>query len=467
MKKLYTFSIIAFTTLFLLALSGSELQAQAGYISTVAGNGIAGFSGDGGLATLAEVNVATAVAIDDSGNIYMNDYLNNRVRKVFASNSKIVTIAGNGVAGSSGDGGPSTSAELNLPTGVAVDKRYNLYIADDGNNRIRKIDLHTGIITTAAGNGVASFSGDGGAATAAELYGSYGIGVDTSGNFYICDYVNERVRKVTVSNGIINTIAGTGTAGYNGDNIPATSAELNDPNAVSIDDMGNVYIAEVVSNRIRKVDYSTGIITTVAGNGTAGFFGDTGPATAAEINNPYGVTVDPAGSTIFIGDAYNYRIRQVTLLSGIITTMAGTGAPGYNGDGIPATSAELNNPWNMTLDAAGNLYFGDNSNFRVRKINGAVTTGINAVQNSSGVNLFPNPNNGAFSLGIRNKEQGVSKMQVEIYNMLGKKVYSNPFTIYNSQFTIDLSSNPGGVYLYKVMDESGALVGEGKFIIQK
>jgi hypothetical protein len=300
------------------AVSGVQVQdvnfaqtLSAGIINTVAGDGIAGYSGDGGAATSAELNVPYGVAVDNAGNIYIADYGNERIRKVTASTGKISTVAGNGTVGYGGDGGPATSAKLDSPTGVALDGAGNIYIADLGNHRIRKVTVSTGIISTAAGNGTQGYSGDGGPATSAELYYATGVAADSAGNIYIGDEVNERVRKVTASTGIINTVAGDGVGGYSGDGGPATSAELNAPSGVAVDTAGNIYIADISNNRIRKVTVSTGIISTVAGNGTAGYSGDGGPATNAELNNPSGVAVDTVGK-IYIGDTNNNRIRAVT-----------------------------------------------------------------------------------------------------------------------------------------------------------
>ena len=213
----------------------------------------------------------------------------------------ITTIAGNGIAGYSGDGGLATNAELNNPYGVAVDSNGNIYIADTNNNRIRKVNSTTGIITTIAGNGTAGYSGDGGLATNAELYYPYGVAVDSNGNIYIADTYNNRIRKVNSTTGIITTIAGNGTAGYSGDGGPATNAQLNYPYGVAVDSSGNIYIADTDNNRIRKVNSTTGIITTIAGNGNPGYSGDGGPATNAELYDPSGVAVDSNGN-IYIAD---------------------------------------------------------------------------------------------------------------------------------------------------------------------
>ena len=276
-------------------------------INTVAGNGTAGFSGDGGPATSASLNNPLEVAVDAAGNLYIADRANNRIRKVDTSGT-ITTVAGTGTAGFSGDGGPAISASLNRPFGMAVDSAGNLFIADTSNQRVRKVDT-TGTITTVAGNGTAAFSGDSGPATSASLNSPAGVAVDSAGNLFIVDTLNQRVRKVNTS-GTITTVAGNGTGGFSGDGGPATSASLNSPNDVAVDSAGNLFIADISNHRVRKVD-TTGTITTVAGNGTGGFSGDGGPAASASLFGPNDVAVDSAGN-LFIAEQINHRIRKVT-----------------------------------------------------------------------------------------------------------------------------------------------------------
>jgi Cep192 domain 4/NHL repeat len=339
----------------------------SGNISTVAGNGTAGYSGDGGPATSASLLDPADVAPDGVGNLYIADSDNSRIRKMDASGN-ISTVAGYGAAISLGDGGPATSAGLAGPRGVAVDGAGNLYIADTSNQRIRKVDLG-GIITTVAGNGTYGFSGDGGPATSAELSSPFGVAVDSAGNLFIADLSNQRIRKVDIS-GNISTVAGNGTQGFSGDGGPATSASLWGPTGVAMDAAGNLYIADQSNNRIRKVDTS-GNISTVAGNGTQGFSGDGGPAASTELYYPYGVAVDGAGN-LYIADQANQRIRKVDT-SGNISTVAGNGTYGFSGDGGPATSAWLASPAGVAVDGAGNLYFADFSNQRVREVAGAAS----------------------------------------------------------------------------------------------
>ena len=340
----------------------------AGLINTVAGNGTNGYSGDGGTATSAELSTPDGVAVDTAGNIYIADTQNCRIRKVTASTGTISTVAGNGTCGYAGDGKAATSAELFEPSGVAVDSANNIYIADWDNSRIRKITVSTGIISTVAGNGTRGFSGDGGKATSAKMNSPFGVALDSAGNIYIADVDNYRIRKVTVSTGIISTVAGNGTAGFSGDGGKATSAELQGPSGVAVDTASNIYIADSYGNRIRKVTASTGIISTVAGNGNIGHSGDGGPATSAQFYYPYGVAVD-AASNIYIADSDNYRIRKITASTGIISTVAGNGTCGYSGNGGVATSAELCLGFGgVAVDGTGNVYIADQSNERTRAV---------------------------------------------------------------------------------------------------
>jgi len=333
-----------------------------GIITTLAGNGTGGYYGDGGAATNAELFNPDRVSVDSSGNDFIADLLNNRIREVRADGI-ITTAAGNGTGGYSGDGGAATNAELNWPGGVTVDSTGNLYIAEINNNTIRKV-LTNGIIFTLAGNGIPGYSGDAGAATNAELNQPYDVALDASGNIYIADNINNVIRRVG-TNGIITTVAGSGTSGFSGDGGAATNAELNSPTGVTIDQKGNLIIADFQNNVVRRVG-TNGVITTVAGNGTGGYSGDGGAATNAELNWPGGVTVDGTGN-LYIADFQNNAIRKVGT-DGIITTVAGNGMQGYTGDGDEATNSELYNPTGVTLDPRGNLIISDYNNNVIRQV---------------------------------------------------------------------------------------------------
>ena len=334
-------------------------------ITTFAGSGTAGYAGDGGSPTAAELNQPHGVAVDASGNLFIADTANNRIREIVAATGKIITVAGTGTAGYNGDGIGATAAELNGPQSVALDGSGDLYIADTGNNRVREVVAATGKILTVAGTGSAGYNGDAIAATAAELNAPESVAVDTSGNLFVADSANNRIREVNAATGIITTVAGTGTAGYNGDTIVAATAELNDPVSIALDSAGDLYIGDWFNNRVRKVNTS-GVITTVAGNGTAGYTGDGGAATGAELDGPGGIAVDSQGD-LFIGDVYNNRIRMVNT-AGIIRTVVGNGAAGYSGDGGAALSAEIYHASAGVFDGSGNLYIVDLANNRVREV---------------------------------------------------------------------------------------------------
>ncbi len=332
-------------------------------IYAVAGNGSFGYSGDGGPALLADLNAPSASLLDSTGNLYILDSGNNVVRKVAASTGVISTIVGNGTSGYSGDGGPAISAQLSYPAGMALDGQGNLYIADSGNNVVREVAAATGVITTVAGNGTGGYTGDNGPATSAELNYPASVALDRFGNLYIADAYNQVIRKVTASSGTISTAAGNGQWGYSGDGGAATAAELRDPYGVALDSVGNLYIADSGNQVIRQVNAGTGVISTFAGNGTGageiygGYTGDGGPATGAELNRPTGVALDGSGN-LYIADTYNQVIRDVAATTGIISTVAG-GAPACNslaGDGGPVSSAALCYPQSVFVDHSGNLY---------------------------------------------------------------------------------------------------------------
>lgn len=342
-------------------------NSKAQLISTIGGTGTPGFNGDGITAITAELNYVGGVAVDDSGNVYIADYSNQRIRKIEHGTGIISTIAGTGTGGYNGDNILATSAEVNGPFGVAVDTTGNVYIADAFNNRIRKITYSTGMISTIAGTGVSGYNGDGILATTAQVAIPFGVSVDDTNNVYISDLNNNRIRKITVSTGYITTIAGTAVQGYNGDGIDATTAELNGPTHVAFDANGNVYIADYHNNRVRKITKSTGLISTIAGNGTQGYNGDGIDATTAELNQPSELAVDAAGN-VYVTDYGNFRVRKIAVSNGYISTYAGTGVQGYNGDGIAATTAELNFPYGLAIDNFGNIYIGDQENNRVREV---------------------------------------------------------------------------------------------------
>ncbi len=353
---------------------GNRVRAvdeRSGIIETFAGTGDAGFSGDNGPATAAELSAPSSVAVDAQFNVFVADTANQRVRRIDGRSSIITTVAGNGTAGSGGDGGPAVAAMLNTPQSIALDASGDLIIADTGNGLIRRVNGSNGVISTIGGSGVSSFSGDLGPAATAQFAKLRGVALDASGNVYLADTGNCRVRRISASTGYVSTVAGSGAAGpscglFAGDNGPATEARLNAPGDVAVDSHGNLFIADTGNARIREVDVSTGIITTVAGGGMVGAGSDGGPAASANRVSPGGRPIDGSGDVLF-SDTGGNRVRSVST-GGIITTLAGNGQAGFSGDNGPAAAAMLNGPAGIAIDSTGNLYIADNGNNRVRRV---------------------------------------------------------------------------------------------------
>jgi sugar lactone lactonase YvrE len=343
-------------------LQSSSSARKPGHIYTVVGCGSRGVTiSDGVLATAALLSQPDSLAFDQAGNLYFSDLAENRVFKVSAS-GVVTTVAGNGTPGFSGDGGRATAAQINAPGGITFDRAGNLYIAESGGNRVRKVSLQ-GVITTVAGTGTTGYAGDGRSATETQLVNPYGVAFDSAGNLYIAELDNNRVRRVD-PRGVISTVAGGGSSVL-GDGGPAVAARLSGPVRVFVDRMDNIYIADAFNFRVRKVS-PAGIITTVAGNGASDSDGDGGPAVMASINGPHGVAMDGAGN-LYIADFRGHRIRKVSP-DGIITTVVGTGDEGFSGDGGPAISAKIGSPSNVAVDSAGNLYILDPNNKRIREV---------------------------------------------------------------------------------------------------
>ena len=366
---------------FVLACSESdpEPSVDPGNITTIAG--IAGefdYDGDGGPALSANLGFITGITLDQAGNIYFVDGAANVVRKVDRTSGTISTVAGTFLGfnfidptPSKGDGGPAIEAHLNAPYGVAVDADGNIYISDTGNNIVRKVAVSTGIITTIAGNPNAyGYKGDGGPATEAELYGPYDVAVDKDNNVYIVDSQNAVIRKIAAGTGIITTVAGSGPdhTGFAGDNGLATHAHLHTPQGITVDSEGNLYIVDSGNNAIRKVNASTAIITTIAGTGQWGYDGDDKLATLAKLYAPSRVAVDDAGD-VYIADQGSHVIRKITTATGMINTLAGTaGVAGYSGDGGPAIEARLSSPQGVAVDFDGNVFITESGNSVIRAV---------------------------------------------------------------------------------------------------
>jgi len=345
--------------------SGPIVAMIPGVINTAAGSGYWLYYGDGNLATASGIFLPGGIVVDGAGNLYIADSGNNRIRRVDAVTGLISTIAGTGVPGMAGDNGPAIAAEVNNPTGIAMDGAGNLYIADSSNNCVRMLSAATGKLSTIAGTGVLGYAGDGGLATAAQLNSPNGLAFDAAGNLYISDTSNGRVRKVDAS-GIITTVAGNGTFAYSGDGHAATAASMNFPWGITASPTGDLYIADLYDHAVRKVN-SSGVISTVAGSGIQGFLGDGGSALHAQLSNPAGVVLDPAGN-LYIADSGNSRIRKVNAVTGNISTIAGSGSQTMNGDAGPADQAGLYGPYALAIDSSANLYIADMFHNRVRMV---------------------------------------------------------------------------------------------------
>ncbi len=339
-----------------------RVDAATGVMETVAGDGTRGFAGDGGPAIEASLRFPRGVAVDGQGNVLIADGGNYSIRRVDATTGVINTLAGVGIPGFTGDGGPATEARMVSASDVALDGEGNIFIA--ASHRVRMVDAATGIIDTVAGDGNRSFSGDGGPATSASLAGSVGVALDGQGNLFIAG--GHRIRMVDVA-GVIDTVAG----GFSGDDGLATGASLVRPGGVALDGQGNILIADTGNHRIRKVDAVTGVITTAAGDGNYGFSGDSGPATAASFRSPGGVAVDHQGN-ILIADTQNHRVRRVVTATGVIDTVAGGGTA--FGDGGLATQAILSYPYDIALDGHGNIFIADRFHYHIRRVDAA--TGV-------------------------------------------------------------------------------------------
>jgi DNA-binding beta-propeller fold protein YncE len=333
-------------------------------ITTVVGTGEKGFAGDGGPAAKAVLNGPFDLAFDTVGNLYFADTFNHRIRRVAGRSGVITTIAGNGSAGYSGDGGPATQASMNEPYGVVIDRAGNVYAADRKNACVRRIDAASGIITTFAGTGAAGYSGDGGPAAKAGLVEPNGLAFDPAGRrLYIADVADHRVRLVGMASGLITTLAGTGAAEHSGDGGAARAAGVFGARAVKVAPDGTVYILERQGSSLRRIDPRTGIIDTIAGTGARGYGGDGRAAAAAVFDAPKEMALDRDGN-ILIVDTENHAIRRIDRASGTVTTIVG----GHlGGDGGPATAAGLDRPHGAVVGPDGAIYIGDTNNHRIRK----------------------------------------------------------------------------------------------------
>jgi DNA-binding beta-propeller fold protein YncE len=343
------------------------MPSQSWIISTAVGTGERGFAGDGGPADRAVLNGPFDIGFDAEGNLYFSDTFNHRIRRVDARTGVITTCAGSGEAGYSGDGGPAIRARLNEPYGIAVDRMANVYIADRHNHCVRRVDSASGVIATVAGTGAAGFSGDDGPASRAGMVEPNGLALDPAQHrLFIADVADHRVRVVDLAAGTISTFAGTGEAQHSGDGGPARAAGVHGARAVKLAADGTVYILERQGSTLRKVDPGTGVISRVAGTGARGYGGDGGPARDAVFDAPKEFALDPGGD-ILIVDTENHAIRRIDAATGIVETIAG-GRKGPEGDGGTATAAGLGRPHGAIVGPDGSIYIGDTENHRIRKL---------------------------------------------------------------------------------------------------
>jgi len=433
---------LCFLTLLIFSFSA---QAQVQRINTIAGNGAEGFSGDGHSAFAAALFGPIGVAVDSAGNVYIDDYYNHRVRRVSAATGIITTVAGNGEEGYSGDNSYGASAQVS-PTGIAVDKKGNVFISDAGHGVVRKLNMVDGIITTVVGNGSWGHGGDSGSATAASLRENLGLAFDNKGNLYIADAGNHVVRKVDTA-GIITTVAGDDTAGYSGDGAAATAAKLDSPIAVTVDSSGALYITDFYNNVIRRVD--TGIISTYAGDNALppGNSGNGGPAPAAQLNFPQGIATDNYGN-LYISDAGNNIIRRVDA-NGIITTVVGNGTAGFGGDLGYVDGANLFNPYGIAVDYKGHIFIADANNERVRETY-YLSEGVKNVAQNAAIDVHPNPF--INEVGVT----GLSKSdRVGVYDVAGRQM-GDMFTVaQDGTNTFTINGLAAGIYMLQVWSSDG------------
>lgn len=438
MKRQTTIVLLSF-----IALLAATVPARAqGVITSIAGNGITQYIGDGWPATNYSLAYPMGICVDHDGNLYEADYAVARIRKW--RNDTLWTYAGTGVVGYAGDGGLAAAANLKEPTDVDIDAAGNIYIVEEYNKVIRKIDAATGIITTICGNGGGGFGGDGGPATAAHMEQPQSLCLDKYGNIFIADRGNQRIRKVDAATGIITTYAGNGATGYAGDGGAAINAELSMPSGVCTDTLGNLYIADNGNNVVRKVAAISGIISTVAGTGVADFSGDEGPATAATLVQPNSVFMSKRNN-LYISDYGNNRIRVITS-NGIIHTLAGSGGYGYAGDGGPALSATFLGPTGVCADDMEYVYISDAGNSAVRRVT-PVYNGVNEAEFSHTLKVYPNPSAGIFY--VQTDILVGEDVSVCVYSSLGAVVFQNIGK--SNPIKVDLSAfSPGLYYIHTV-----------------
>ena len=435
------------------------LSSYSQIITTYVGNGTMGLSGDGGAATSARLTNPVGLNFDTKGNLLLCQ--SDLVRKVDLSTKVIHSIAGDTLAGAIGDSGPATSAMVNMPTSVCVDGTGNYYIADYWTGTIRKVDAVTGNINVFVGTTFTTgSSGDGGPATASKIGGAGTVCIDAVRNIlYFTDEWNHKIRKVDLKTDTITTFAGTGVSGFSGDGGKADTAKLSRVMGLCLDSAGNVFVGDWDNARIRRIDVATGIITTIAGNGSSGYGGDGGPALSAMLTRAVALSFDHCGNLYFADDFVN-RVRRIDALTGTITTVAGNGVKGYSGDDSVATRAKLNGPDGIAIDNDGDIYVSDYYNHRVRKISGLDTNCHNS-NPSLNVNVntpnfknqvYPNPASDLVHLdGLP------TQVRYKLLSMVGTVMQTGELS--SGSNSIPLKGLASGVYVLEVYDnETGGRV---------
>jgi len=422
-----------------------SVHAQLWEIATYAGTGMPGYSGDGSVATAADFNGPLCMAMDQDRNLFVADFYNARIRKV-KPNGIIVTMAGNGTLGYGGDGTIATSAEI-YPHGVAADKHGNVFLSDPANNVIRKINA-AGIISTYAGDGTAGYA-DATTALAAEFNAPFGLYVDGHDNLYIADAGNHAIRRIDSATGAVTTVAGSGVMGYYGDGGPAGLAQLDSPFAITFDKAGDLFIADRNNNVVREVNATNGLINTIAGTGAIGYSGDSALATDATMHYPVSVATDTAGN-VYIADSYNNVIREVDMTTGNIVTVAGNGYAGFGGDlGYP-TGANLFHPYSIVLDTFNSIYIADANNQRIRKVFNPLANGVADVNTKNEIRLFPNPAHTSITItGVQNGDK------IGLIDVTGKMVTSLSQAT-GTAVEIPVSQLAEGLYLVQIWSANGS-----------
>ena len=415
---------------------------QGQTITTIAGTGSSGFSGDGGIATSARLNLPFNITFDKSDNIYIADTYNNSIRKIDSETGIISTIIGTA--------DKKLISELKTPTGLTFDNYQNLYIADLANLRIRKVNLETGSRMTLVGQRSETESPN----INASLGGPFNVVFDKIGNLYISINGDSKVSKVDFSTGKISNVAGTGVAGFSGDGILAKESQLSNPTGLALDGKGNLFISDSGNERIRKVDLSTGIISTVAGTGVTGYSGDGFEATKTQLSNPLGLAVDKQGD-LYVVDRGNNRVRKINMSTGLLTTIAGTGEEGYSGDGDLARNAKLSNPTGLAFNSQGELFIVDRGNNRIRKISG-LTSNTEELELESSLLVYPNPSTDKITIELKNN---IELKSATLFDIRGKQV-----KVQMTDKTLNVSRLPRGIYVLRLETSKGTF--EQKVVLE-